>query len=83
MTREEVINNMCMTWRHDYGLLDESEQKSLFNRMAQVFDNDIAGELMTQNDLEDYEEKVEELEHKLKCAIKEKVPYIPAFEMEA
>lgn len=55
-TREEIINNMCMTFRHDYGLriseddrmytlmsgMTESEAQELFNTMAQIFDNDIA-----------------------------------------
>lgn len=55
-TREEIINNMCMTFRHDYGLriseddrmytlmsgMTEREAQELFNAMAQIFDNDIA-----------------------------------------
>ena len=55
-TREEIINNMCMTFRHDYGLriseddrmytlmsgMTEREAQALFNTMAQIFDNDIA-----------------------------------------
>lgn len=55
-TREEIINNMCMTFRHDYGLviseddrmytlnsgMTEREREALFNTMAQIFDNDIA-----------------------------------------
>lgn len=55
-TREEIINNMCMTFRHDYGLriseddrmytlmsgMTEREAQELFNTMAQIFDNDIA-----------------------------------------
>jgi len=53
-TREQIITSMCYTWRHDYGL-DKSQQaypfsagmtveerKSLWNQMAQIFDNDIA-----------------------------------------
>lgn len=54
--REEIINNMCMTFRHDYGLviseddrmytlmsgMTERERTELFNTMAQIFDNDIA-----------------------------------------
>lgn len=57
MTREQIINNMCMTFRHDYGLvisefdkiemplmsgMTETERKSLWDHMAQIFDNDIA-----------------------------------------
>ena len=55
-TREEIINNMCMTFRHDYGLriseddrmytlmsgMTEREAQELYNTMAQIFDNDIA-----------------------------------------
>lgn len=55
-TREEIINSMCMTFRHDYGLriseddrmytlmsgMTEREAQALFNTMAQIFDNDIA-----------------------------------------
>lgn len=55
-TREEIINNMCMTFRHDYGLriseddrmytlmsgMTEREAQALYNDMAQIFDNDIA-----------------------------------------
>ena len=55
-TREEIINNMCMTYRHDYGLeiseddrmytlmsgMTKNERVALYNTMAQIFDNDIA-----------------------------------------
>lgn len=55
-TREEIINSMCMTFRHDYGLviseddrmytlmsgMTERERTALYNDMAQIFDNDIA-----------------------------------------
>lgn len=65
-TREEIINNMCMTFRHDYGLvisdddrmyslmsgMTESERKMLFNNMAQIFDNDIAPLLKNYNQYE-------------------------------
>ena len=52
-TREEIITDMCMTYRHDY-LLDRlpsdpswcagmtpEERKGLWDTMAQIFDNDI------------------------------------------
>lgn len=56
MNREQIINNMCLTFRHDYGLriseddrmytlmsgMTEREAQELFNTMAQIFDNDIA-----------------------------------------
>ena len=55
-TREEIINNMCHTMRHDYGLriseddrmytlmsgMTDSEAKALHDSMTQIFDNDIA-----------------------------------------
>lgn len=55
--RKEVITSMCYTQRHDYGLdktvgtgfadiissgMTEDERQSLWNQMAQIFDNDIA-----------------------------------------
>ena len=56
-TREQIITNMCFTWRHDYGLdkpegdnfasklssgMTKAERESLRRQMAQIFDNDIA-----------------------------------------
>lgn len=56
MNREQIIHNMCMTFRHDYGIeiseddsmytltsgMTKAEREALFNTMAQIFDNDIA-----------------------------------------
>jgi hypothetical protein len=56
MNREQIINNMCMTFRHDYGLeisedekmytldtgMTKREREALYCDMAQIFDNDIA-----------------------------------------
>ena len=56
MDREKIIYNMCMTFRHDFGIeiseddrmyslmsgMTRTEREALFNSMAQVFDNDIA-----------------------------------------
>ena len=56
MTRDQIIFNMCMTFRHDYGLtiseddkmytlnsgVTETERKYIWQQMAQIFDNDIA-----------------------------------------
>jgi hypothetical protein len=46
MTRESTITNMCYTYRHDYGGImsgmTQDERTSLWNTMAQIFDNDIA-----------------------------------------
>lgn len=55
MTREQIINSMCMTYRHDYGLtiseddkmytlnsgVTELEREHIWKQMAQIFDNDI------------------------------------------
>ena len=65
-TREEIINNMCMTFRHDYGLeiseddrmytlmsgMTKREREDLYKTMAQIFDNDIAPLLETANNYE-------------------------------
>jgi hypothetical protein len=51
-TRESIITSMCYTYRHDYGLdrargdfvgsgMSQSERESLWNQMAQIFDNNI------------------------------------------
>lgn len=56
-TREEIITEMCFTYRHDYGLnkpqlsedspnlissgMTESERIWLWHMMAQIFDNNI------------------------------------------
>lgn len=56
MNREQIINDMCMTFRHDYGLviseddrmytlnsgMTEREREALHRDMSQIFDNDIA-----------------------------------------
>lgn len=55
-TREELIHGMCMTFRHDYGLviseddrmyslssgMTEREREALFNNMAQIFDHNFS-----------------------------------------
>jgi hypothetical protein len=56
-TREDIIISMCMTTRHDFGLIKntgefgpypfpsgmtDDEKKVLYRQMAQLFDNDIA-----------------------------------------
>ena len=56
-TREEIITNMCYTFRHDFGLdksigtgfaniissgMTDEEREALWRQMAQIFDNDIA-----------------------------------------
>ena len=56
-SREQIIQSMCYTFRHDYGLekdlgngfvsemsagMTKEEREQLWNQMAQIFDNDIA-----------------------------------------
>ena len=53
-SREEIITDMCYTYRHDYGLdkdpndpswlsgMTPDERKGLYNTMAQIYDNNIA-----------------------------------------
>ena len=59
MDREQLITNMCLTFRHDYGLvisedermyslnsgMTELERQGLFNTMSQVFDHHFATSL--------------------------------------
>lgn len=52
-TREEIITDMCYTYRHDYGLdkdpndpswlsgMTPDERKGLWETMAQIYDNDV------------------------------------------
>jgi hypothetical protein len=63
-TREEIINAMCYTWRHDFGLdkhpdddsfvagMTAIERVILWNAMAQIFDNDISPLLDESNDIQ-------------------------------
>lgn len=53
-TREDIITDMCFTYRHDYGLdkredayafecgMTEQERNALYKQMAQIFDNCIS-----------------------------------------
>lgn len=48
-TREQMIESMCLTWRHDFGTekgalsgMTDGERDALRRQMAQIFDNDIA-----------------------------------------
>jgi len=56
-TRDEIIMDMCYTWRHDYGVdrvehdgpgglilfgLTDTQRKVLWNQMSQLFDNCVA-----------------------------------------
>jgi hypothetical protein len=39
-TRDEIINNMCYTWRHDYGIVKDAEYK---NHNSELIDSVSAG----------------------------------------
>ena len=53
MEREQIIHDMCMTYRHDYGLrkkpndppwlsgMTEEEAKGLYKTMEQIYTNNI------------------------------------------
>jgi hypothetical protein len=41
-TREDIIQSMCLTYRHDYGLLTDIQKIALERTMGQIFDNCIA-----------------------------------------
>ena len=65
-TREQVISNMCLTYRHDYRLtiseddkmytlnsgVTETERKAIWTTMAQIFDNDIAPYMDFKNEVQ-------------------------------
>ena len=61
--REEIIHDMCMTYRHDYGLrkgendppwtagMTETDAKMLYRTMEQIYTNDIEPMLKELQDL--------------------------------
>jgi len=61
MTREQIITDMCYTYRHDYGLdrnpedpswvagMTPDERKGLYATMAQIYDNNIAPNMVLKN----------------------------------
>ena len=44
----QLIYNMCLTWRHDFGLLPDDEMKALYNNMEEVYRHHIEP-LLTKN----------------------------------
>ena len=62
-TKEEIIHDMCMTYRHDFGLrkspndppwvagMTEDDAKSLYKVMEQIYNNDIEPLLLQAKDL--------------------------------
>ena len=63
MTKEEIIYNMCMTYRHDYGLrkaendppwtagMTEQDAIMLYKTMEQIYNHNIEPLLQEFNDL--------------------------------
>jgi hypothetical protein len=61
MTKEQIIHNMCMTYRHDYGLrkdpsepswtsgMTEEDAKMLYKTMEQIYTNNIEPLLRKQD----------------------------------
>lgn len=61
MTREQIITDMCISYRHDYGLnrspedppwvagMTNDERKGLWDTMAQIYDNNIAPNMILKN----------------------------------
>lgn len=61
MSREQIITDMCRTYRHDYGLdrnpedppwvagMTPDERKGLWDTMAQIYDNNIAPNMVLKN----------------------------------
>lgn len=62
-SKEEIVHNMCLTYRHDYGLrkqdndppwtagMTEYDAKMLYKTMEQIYDNDIAPVVKHYEDL--------------------------------
>lgn len=40
-TKNEIVHSMCLTYRHDYGIIDPVKQEQLFGTMLQIYENDI------------------------------------------
>lgn len=65
MNKEQIIHDMCMTYRHDYGLrkdendppwtsgMTESDAKMLYKTMEQIYNHNIEPLLKEFNDLKE------------------------------
>jgi len=63
-TKEQIIYDMCMTYRHDYGLrkeqgdpswtagMTEEDAKMLYKTMEQIYNNDIEPIINYYKDIE-------------------------------
>ena len=64
-TKEEIITDMCYTYRHDYGLnkgpndppwtagMTPDERKGLYNTMSQIFEHNLEPLLNQYKDLQE------------------------------
>jgi hypothetical protein len=64
-TKEEIVNSMCYTYRHDYGLrklpsdppwtagMTEEDAMMLYRTMEQIYDNDISPIVEQYNKIHD------------------------------
>jgi hypothetical protein len=64
-SKEEIITDMCYTYRHDYGLAKDpsdpswvagmtpDERKGLFNTMKQIYENNIEPMVNQYKDLQE------------------------------
>ena len=64
-SKEEIITDMCYTYRHDYGLANDpsdpswvagmtpDERKGLFNTMKQIYENNIEPMVNQYKDLQE------------------------------
>jgi hypothetical protein len=69
--RDKIIASMCMTWRHDFGIIKNNqantiadiissgmtqiERERLIEKMAQIFDNDIAPNMTFKQDIDNFD----------------------------
>lgn len=65
MKKEQIIHDMCMTYRHDYGLrkepgeppwtagMTEQDAKMLYKTMEQIYNNNIEPLLKEYSDLKE------------------------------
>ena len=48
-TKNEIVYDMCLTYRHDYDILPITEQENIWRMMVQIFDNCIKNNLKTKS----------------------------------
>ena len=48
MNEEELVQNMCITYRHDFGLLSKTEQRPIITMMTQLVTHDVRRYIASQ-----------------------------------